>query len=347
MTFIRNSWYVAALSEEVTAAPMARTIVGDPVLLYREDEKTASALLDLCPHRFAQLSNGLVENGRIQCPYHGLEFNGSGQCVHNPHGNGARPKSLNIRTFPLVERDGLLWIWPGDTGLADPDKIPNFSCRTAPDRKTIGGHARVECNFRLLVDNLMDLGHAQYVHRANAQNDAFKDAIYKTEVDGDAIRNLITIPGGSPTVLFSKFLDPDVKKIDVWNDIRWTPASAMLNFIGFAPVGTPKQESQNSQGTHIVTPETEDSCHYFFGASRNFAIDDPVIDDIFRVWQKQALVMEDKPMVETIQRMAPVIEYHGLKPAMLSCDEAAVRVSRKIDAMELAEREPHDRQNAA
>ncbi len=337
MPFVANAWYVAALSEEVGATGLARTLVGDPILLFRRPDQSCAALLDICPHRFAPLSMGLIRDGRVQCPYHGLEFDGGGRCVLNPHGNGARPSALDVRAYPFVERDGLIWFWPGESGRADPAAIPDYSCRIDPERRTIGGHARVECDYRLLVDNLMDLGHAQYVHRANAQTDAFDRVRRDVVVENGSVRNLMMYPGGSATVFVTKFFDYGDQPIDMWNDIRWSAVGNMLNFIGFADSGTPQADSHNSMGTHIVTPEGPNSCHYFFGASRNFALDDPAADETFRAWQRQALIIEDKPMVEAIESLRPVIERHQMRPAMLACDEAAVRVSREIDRLEKLE----------
>ena len=337
MTFIHNAWYVAALPHEVTTNLLARTILDHPLVLYRQENGEAAALLDICPHRFAPLSMGMLKDGHVQCPYHGLEFDGTGRCVLNPHGNGARPSSLNVRGFPLVERHDLVWVWPGDPSRADPNEIPDFSCRVEANRKTIGGHAKAGCNYRLLVDNLMDLGHAQYVHRANAQSDAYSRTKREVKLEDGAIHALMMFPDGAPTVLASKLLGPSNQNIDQWTDIRWNRVSAMLNFIAFAPTGTPREQSLNSKGTHIITPETESSCHYFFGSSRNFGVDDPSIDDVFRAWQKQALTMEDKPMVEAIEALTPTVHKLKMTPAMLACDEAAVRVSREIDRMLTAE----------
>lgn len=132
MAFIFNAWYVVALPEEVTDAPLGRTALDMPLVLFRQVDGSVSVLLDICPHRFAALSDGAVRGGHLQCPYHGLEFNGTGRCVHNPHGNGARPASLNVRNFPAIERDNLIWAWLGDPAKADPAEIPDFSCRVDP-----------------------------------------------------------------------------------------------------------------------------------------------------------------------------------------------------------------------
>lgn len=333
MTFVRNAWYVAALPEEIEEGVLGRTILGDPVVLFRTPEGKASALFGLCPHRFAALAMGVIKDGNLQCPYHGLEFDGAGRCVLNPHGNGRRPAALDVRAYPTVERDDLIWIWPGDAALADPADIPDFSCRTDPKRRTVGGYGHVDCDYRLLVDNLMDLGHAQYVHRANAASDAFDQLEREVIVRDNEIEALMTIPGGTPSVLMAKFLRNTNQPVDLWNDIRWTKVSAMLNFIAVAPHGTPKEESINSRGTHILTPETATSCHYFFASSRNFGTDDPAMDQVLRDWQRQALINEDKGIVEAIEANRDVIDRYGLKPAMLACDEAAVRVSREIDRL--------------
>lgn len=330
MPFVRNAWYVAALPEELDDGLLGRTILDDPVVLYRQEDGTPAALFGLCPHRFAPLAMGMLKDGHVQCPYHGLEFDGTGRCVLNPHGNGKRPAALNVRSYPIVDRHDLIWIWPGDPTLADPADIPDFSCRTDPKRRTVGGYGLVGCDYRLLVDNLMDLGHAQYVHRQNAATDAFDRLERDVSVEDDEIHALMTIPNGMPSPLMTKFLHPSNQPVDMWNDIRWNKVSAMLNFIAVAPTGTPKEASVNSRGTHILTPETATSCHYFFGSSRNFGIDDPAMDQVLRDWQAQALVQEDKVIVEGIQAHKAVVERLGLRPALLSCDEAAVRVSREI-----------------
>lgn len=342
MPFVHNAWYVAALPEEIGGKPLGRTVLGTPLVLFRQPDGAAAALLDICPHRFAALSDGALKNGNLQCPYHGLEFDGAGRCVHNPHGTGARPAALDLRSFPVVERDDLIWVWPGDPALADGTAIPDFSCRVDPARRTVGGVGHVDCSYKLLVDNLMDLGHAQYVHASNAASDAFERQLREVIVRDGEIEALMTIPNGTPSVLMGKFMQghngqPFGDPVDMWNDIRWNRVSAMLNFIATAPVGGTREDSVNSRGTHILTPETETSCHYFFGSSRNFGLDDPEIDEILRAWQRQALNHEDKGIVEAIEARAPYVRAHGMRPAMLSCDEAAVRVAREIERLEKLE----------
>src|SRR3546814_4926104 len=87
MTYLRNSWYLAAWQDEIPGSgTVVRVILGDPVVLFRNENGEAKALLDRCPHRFAPLSSGGVADGILACAYHGLAFDGTGACVVNPHG---------------------------------------------------------------------------------------------------------------------------------------------------------------------------------------------------------------------------------------------------------------------
>ena len=113
MTFLKNAWYVAAWSAELEAGRLlARRLLDEPVVLYRDSEGHAWALADRCPHRFAPLSMGQLVNGHVQCRYHGLRFEGGGACVHNPH--GPVPRAAHVRSYPLLERYSAVWIWMGD-----------------------------------------------------------------------------------------------------------------------------------------------------------------------------------------------------------------------------------------
>jgi vanillate O-demethylase monooxygenase subunit len=112
MSYLKNIWYVAALASEVGTTPIARTICGEPILLLRKGDGSCVAAGNRCPHRFAPLDRGtMVGDGIVQCPYHGLQFDGTtGRCVHNPHGDGKIPQAAAIPSYPLVEKHGLLWM---------------------------------------------------------------------------------------------------------------------------------------------------------------------------------------------------------------------------------------------
>jgi phenylpropionate dioxygenase-like ring-hydroxylating dioxygenase large terminal subunit len=84
LKFLRESWYVAARAVEVTRQPLARTLLDEPVVLYRGEDGTAVALEDRCCHRHLPLSMGKLEGDRLRCGYHGLLFAPDGRCVEIP-----------------------------------------------------------------------------------------------------------------------------------------------------------------------------------------------------------------------------------------------------------------------
>jgi len=338
MEFVRNAWYVAAWAREVGRHPLARVVLDEPVLLYRKLDGTAVAVSNICPHRFAPLSMGELVGDAIQCAYHGLQFDCSGACAHNPHGPIAG--GLQIRAYPMVERHDLIWVWMGAPERADGAAIPDFSHLTDSRRKTVGGVSQVRCNYGLMVDNLMDLSHAQFLHKQGASTDAFSNVRRSVEQVGTTVYNNICYPDASAPAQFRRALkEPDIR-VDFWTDIEWHPVTLMRNNVGVAPAGQPRELGINHIGTHIITPETPSTCLYFYGSSRNYLQDDERIDEGWREWQRVALNEQDKPMCEAIEAMQHQVRGLGMKGVLLACDAAAVRVARltrELIAAEAAE----------
>lgn len=162
--FLRNTWYVAARSDEIGEALKPMKILGENIVLYRKADGTAVALEDACPHRKLPLSMGRREGDTVVCGYHGLTFDGAGTCVASP--TQARiPSTAKVRSYPVVDRWGLAWIWMGDAALADPARI--FSMENYDDPSwglTRGGTLYCACNYLYLADNLLDPSHVAWVH---------------------------------------------------------------------------------------------------------------------------------------------------------------------------------------
>src|SRR6185312_9140275 len=109
---LRNAWYIAAWADEVGDTPLARRICNDPVVLFRDRNGRAAALADRCCHRSAPLSLGRVVEEGIECGYHGLVIDGAGCCVKVP-GQRLIPDEARVKTYPLVEKNQLVWLWMG------------------------------------------------------------------------------------------------------------------------------------------------------------------------------------------------------------------------------------------
>ena len=120
--FPRNGWYAAIWSKDLKAEPVARTFLGEQVVLFRGNSGTPGALEDRCCHRAAPLSLGAVEGDNLRCGYHGLTFDTKGQCVTIP-GQDTVPAGASVRAYPVAERYNVVWIWMGDPARADESKI--------------------------------------------------------------------------------------------------------------------------------------------------------------------------------------------------------------------------------
>ena len=120
--YLHNAWYTAGWSNEFTSKPMARTFLDEPVVLYRAENGSLVALEDRCCHRAMPLSHGEVIGNDIRCEYHGMVFDKSGRCVDIPN-QKVIPAKARIRSFPIAERDDLVWIWMGDPAKAKPEEI--------------------------------------------------------------------------------------------------------------------------------------------------------------------------------------------------------------------------------
>jgi phenylpropionate dioxygenase-like ring-hydroxylating dioxygenase large terminal subunit len=162
--FLRNAWYVAGWSRHFPGdRPVMRTMLGEPIVLYRKEDGGIAALEDRCCHRLAPLSRGRIEGDDLRCMYHGLKFAPSGQCIEIP-GQDFVPPRARVRAYPAVEQDCWVWLWMGDPALADPALIPCALNHGDSDWWMQTGELAYEANYQLINDNLLDLAHLSYVH---------------------------------------------------------------------------------------------------------------------------------------------------------------------------------------
>lgn len=270
--FLRNAWYCIALSEEVAGTQLlARTILDEPVVLFRTGEGRVTAFEDRCCHRAAPLSLGYVTPHGLVCGYHGLTFDASGACVRIP-GQDHIPAGARVRAYPVVERDRLCWIWMGDVRAADPATIPAIPGHTpADDAKPRAEHAMLHVNgsYELLLENLMDLTHLAYLHRNSIGSS--EDDHAGASMDVTANENGVTF---SRLMLGAK---PPVKyvarygfagKVDRWEEFAYVAPATVLQFTGAVDAGKYAQGVRTGghriRGIHAFAPESKDACFYFF-----------------------------------------------------------------------------------
>jgi len=328
MAFLENAWYVAAWGDEIGRKLFSRRIIGESVLLFRKQNGEAVAIGNVCPHRFAPLDMGRLIGDTVECPYHGLRFDQSGACVLAAR-DGALP--TKVRKFPLVERYGCVWVWMGDERRADPATIPGFDYLLDDTRRQVRGEPLlVNANYKLIIDNLLDLTHVQFVHREFHQIEAFSRGTHEVVRDGSTIYSKFWFPNGKAPFLAKHLPDPETI-VDHWAEMRWDAPSLMFLDSGVTPTGRPRSEGITMYGTHLLTPETETTTHYFFVNSRDFKVADTEVDQGIREWQRVGFGLQDKPLIEAIQRtMGATADLTSFKPVWLASDAPAARVRQML-----------------
>ncbi|MEY4537447.1 MAG: hypothetical protein RL171_1598, partial [Pseudomonadota bacterium] len=174
-TFPLNAWYAAAYDVELGRKLMARTVCNQKIVMYRKLDGTVAALEDACWHRLMPLSLGHLDGDEVTCGYHGLVYNAQGRCTHMPSQETLNPSAC-VRSFPVVEKHRFAWIWPGDPAKADPALVPDMHWNDDAEWAGDGKMIRVNCDYRLVVDNLMDLTHETFVHGSSIGQRAVAEA---------------------------------------------------------------------------------------------------------------------------------------------------------------------------
>jgi phenylpropionate dioxygenase-like ring-hydroxylating dioxygenase large terminal subunit len=332
--YLANAWYAAAFSDELSTTPLLRTLLGEPVALYRGASGRPIALHDRCPHRFAPLHKGQVFGDDLRCPYHGLRFNPEGACVDNPMRDGKIPKAACVRSYPLAERDGIVWVWWGDQP-ADETKIvrwPEFedSARYA----CVQGYIHVRGHYQLVLDNLLDLSHAEFLHPYLATEGFNRRTQYSMEQRSDRVIARNWRPSEPITQLFAlAYGEGAPTHVDHLSMVYWDAPSTIRLDIGVTRPGGPPEEGPGSFQAHLLTPETEHTSHLFWKWARNFRIDDQELSAKLQHNLQTAFETEDEPMIESQSRHMAGRALDEMKPVLLPTDSAALRARRVLQQM--------------
>lgn len=333
MKFVRNAWYAAAWSEEVSHALFHRKMLNESVLLYRTQAGTVVAMSNLCPHRFAPMHLGKLVGDAVECSYHGLQFDSTGKCVDNPHGDGAIPKAARLRTYPIEERYGLVWVWMGDPSKADPARIADYSCLTDTAKFTAShGYLKLSANYQLVMDNLTDLSHASFVHETTLEPRETARHKFVVSEEGGSIFTRQWCANNPITPLFRAVLGMD-GLVDHWLEMRYVPPASMMTYYGITRCGEPREAGWDTHNPNIITPETESTTHYFWATARTFDLQNEQLTQMFREGARHAFESEDRPMLEAQQALVGPTELMTLKPVLLVNDAGSVRARRLLQQL--------------
>lgn len=334
---VRNGWYVAAFRDEVTRGLLARTILNQPVVLYRKEDGEAVAVGGRCPHRHFPLGAGCLKGDVVVCGYHGIAFGADGACVDIPAQTFV-PRSYRIPTYPVVEHGLWLWIWPGDADKADPALLPDLAAigLTSPGMTAEPFFVEhVAGRYQLLNDNLLDLTHLGYLHGTSIgtpENASAPEELTKRPGFLSSRRYIRNAP--APPVMAEMGRYSGMVDRVVGMDFYLPGFHAGIGDTLY-PADHPEHAGKIINRTrvfHAVTPATHRSCTYFFAQ----ASPDPASFPRMKVYLKP-VIAEDKFATEEIEKMIAIV---GEDPdeLLIKSDQNAVEGRRMLQAMMDAER---------
>lgn len=331
--FPKNTWYVAALSKELTDKPLARTLLNNALVLFRTADGQVSALHNRCCHRALPLSMGTVEACGIRCGYHGLLYNGEGQCIEIP-GQEKIPAKAKVKSFTVEENNGLVWLWHGDDNTPT-QPCPEYTIHSHPDYRYDGDVYHYDAPYQLIHDNLLDLSHLGYVHLKTIGGNAKIHMNAKMEVE--SVGNTVTVkrymPDSVPPPTYS-LAYPFKGNINRWQEIEfhvshlkiWTGGVDMDG----EDVRDPERKGFHMRGFHGITPETDDTCHYFWTMATNPTRDHEEVTRVV-VEQTKLTFDEDKVVIEAQYKNFKETGADGLVD--IHVDTGANRARRIIDKL--------------
>lgn len=243
---IPNQWYVLMESKQVKGKPVGVTRMGEKLVFWRDETGGAFCLRDRCPHRGVELSKGKVVNGHIQCPFHGFEYDASGQAVVIPaNGRGGPvPKALQAGRYPTFEAHGWIWVWWGDDPpeqLAPPrffdDIDESFAYKTAYDPW--------RAHYSRVIENQLDVVHLPFIHHNTigrggrtvvdgpamewVDEDKFYVYVYNRADDGTPPRRASDLPIPHPSGFRLEFIFPNLWENRISEDVRLVGAFAPVD----------------------------------------------------------------------------------------------------------------------
>ncbi|MET9551119.1 aromatic ring-hydroxylating dioxygenase subunit alpha [Streptomyces sp. NPDC006627] len=337
--FVRDQWYVAAYGREVGRELLGRTVLSEPILLYRTEDGRAVAMAERCVHRRFPLSQApsRLDGDRVVCGYHGFTYGTDGGCVSVP-GQRSVPRTARLKTYPVVEQDSFVWVWIGDRGPGDtlPPRAPWMD---SPDYTVVSGMEPIDGDYGLLVDNLMDLSHETYLHGGYIGTPEVAETPITTEVDDAAgiVRVSRHMDDAECPPFYARSTGIE-GRITRRQDIEYHAPCLYLLHSRVAPVGAPGPHPDGSDphAFHVevvygITPSTEKTTYDFWGVARDFALDDQDVTDYLRD-SNHTVVMQDVVALNVLQKSLDT-EPPGYQELSINIDTGGLAARRVLARM--------------
>ncbi|MBT3427149.1 MAG: aromatic ring-hydroxylating dioxygenase subunit alpha [Gammaproteobacteria bacterium] len=344
--FLHNAWYIAAWASEVERQLVHRTLLGEPVVLYRKRDGSAVALEDACPHRKLPLSMGILKDDLIQCGYHGLEFDCSGRCVNIPGQEKISPDA-RVKSYPVVERWNLLWVWMGEAGSENTDDIIEIPHYTDSHWGINRGPAMsIDCDYRYMTDNLVDPSHVSYVHKSSLGNEDSIGIPVKTREEDNSVIVSRWILNAELAPFFQPYMKFSGKADRLQHYEVRLPSSAVIKDV-IAPAGSGAPEGKIHPDSFLldsynfVTPVSADSCRYYWFQVRNFDAQDKAVSSSLT----EAFMTAFNEDVQVLEAVHSGIKNSRSELIHLQIDSGSARLRRLLNKMLSQEQPIGDRQS--
>jgi phenylpropionate dioxygenase-like ring-hydroxylating dioxygenase large terminal subunit len=337
--FLQNTWYVIARDDEIQQRLESRKILGTNILLYRDSEGHAVALDDACPHRKLPLSMGKLCGDTVQCGYHGLTFDASGKCISAPTQDRI-PDTAVVRSYPIAERYGLLWVWMGEPQLADESKILQVEdYEDSAWGRTEGGVLECKCHYLLLLDNLLDPSHVAWVHQTSfASAGTTNVPLEMSETDDGVvvsrwINNIDPPPYYAPMLCFSG-------KVDRYQHYEARMPAVAVNIGTYTQAGLGgdddnlPENAYRMRSYHFITPVDSNTTRYFWFQHYNTNISDQAVKQSLNDGARSAFE-EDRVVLEAVHAG---LNSHPRPTIDLRLDKGARDFRKKLDGLIRAEK---------
>jgi vanillate O-demethylase monooxygenase subunit len=243
-------------------------------------------------------------------------------------------KHACVRSFPVIERHRFIWVWMGDPALADPTKVPDLHWNHDPLWIGDGNTIHAKCDYRLVVDNLMDLTHETFVHSSSIGNRAVAEAPFECTHDDKYVTVSRWMIDVEPPPFWAKQLGRP-GKVDRWQIIRFEAPATITIDVGVAVAGTGAPQGDRSQGVNAfvlntITPETDTTSHYFWAIVRNYRLDEQRVTTELRNGVT-GIFREDEAILEAQQQALE--DYPDRRMINLNIDAGGVWSRKFIQQM--------------
>lgn len=271
---LHDFWYVAGLASEFSKELRSRTILEKSLVFYRDEEGTPVILQNRCAHRSFPLDQSKLENGGIRCNYHGIKYNHKGEITDVPC--QTKCPNQSIRSYPAKEIGPLVWVWMGDPEKANEDDIPELDVHDM-DKWThvVSDYNYVESSYILMHENLCDLSHLPFLHSETFNTPVeYATTPIETVVEGDEVKYHRTLPELKKlSAFFHPAIDFGGRKFTYKSCGHYMSPATNKGYAEVRADGS-NEEPVCHYVNHYMTPETQNSCHYFWFVARNYELDD-------------------------------------------------------------------------